>query len=582
MIFYKRSGLLHFLSLISYLSFLILVVSADTLVGQSAKIPEITGINVKEVVDFTEIEINGNSPFTYTIYKSSNPYRTVIELHNVQAGRFREKMVIDRAGVMEIIPSELPGISKTTRLEITLTTPAEITPLQKGTALILTFQNPEAQTVSREEASLMTNKPPAEKPSPPPPGRGKYVGERISLDFQDAELLHIFRLLSDVSGYNIVTSPEVKGRITLKLLDVPWDQALDIILRNYGLSKIVEENVIRIAPTAVLAKEAEEIAKAKEAEIKAGDLETRIYPINYADVDKVKSAIETAKVLTGMGFISADKRTSSLIIKDVKDKHREYEELIKSLDLPTPQVTIESKIVEVTTSFARELGIQWGIRWDPPDARMNIGAGALPGGTGFFTGTGTPLMVNLPAAVGAGSGGAIGFGYISAARTFFLDMQLSAMESSGQGKIVSNPRITTMDHQKATIKQGEKIPYQTVSAEGTRTEFIDAMLELTVTPHVTPEGTIVMDVEAKKNEAGGFVGGVPTIITNEAKTQVLIRDGDTLVIGGIFRTTTTKDLKGFPGLHKIPLLGRLFKWEKDYEKTTELIIFITPRVLRQS
>lgn len=598
MISYKN----YFLSLITYLLSLILLVSGDTLAEQSAKNPEITGINIKEAGSFTEIEIDSNSPFIYTIYKPSDPYRAVVELHNTGLGRFRETMVIDRAGVMEIIPSEVHGSSKTTRLEITLTTPAEIKPLQRGSALILAFPNPEALTASMKEDSLRSNKPVAEKPVLPlqveeplkekvigtpktdvtPPG-GKYTGERISLDFQDAELLHIFRLLADVSGYNIVVSPEVKGKISIKLLNVPWDHALDIILRNYGLSKVVEENVIRIAPTAVLAREAEDIAKAREAEIKAGDVETRVYPINYADVDKVKSAIETAKVLTGIGFISADKRTSTVIIKDVKERHKEYERLIKSLDLPTPQVNIEAKIVEVTTSFVRELGIQWGILWNPPDSRMRIGgfsgAGGA-GGTGFYSGS--PLMVNLPAAVGAGSGGAIGLGYISAARTLTLDIQLSAMESSGQGKIISNPRVTTADNEKATIRQGKRIPYQTVSAEGTRTEFVDATLELTVTPHVTPDGTIVMTVEAKKNEAdfGMTVGGVPTINTQETKTHVLIKDGDTLVIGGIFKTTTSKSVAAVPGLSKIPILGRLFKKERDEDNISELLIFMTPRVVK--
>jgi type IV pilus assembly protein PilQ len=299
-----------------------------------------------------------------------------------------------------------------------------------------------------------------------------------------------------------------------------------------------------------------------------------------ADVDKVKSTIETAKVLTSMGFISTDKRTSSVIIKDVKEKHKEYAALIKSLDQATPQVSIEARLVEVTTSFSKELGIQWGALWKPPDSRMTIGGTGIPGGTGFSNAK--PLMVNLPASVSSGSGGAIGLGYITASSVFALDLQLSAMESSGQGKIISNPKITTMDNQKATIKQGRKIPYSTTSSEGTKTEFVDANLELTVTPHITPEGTIVMDVDAKKNEAdfAQTSGGVPTIDTKEATTQVLVKDGDTLVIGGIFKTTKSTSDAGVPFFSKIPLLGWLFKKEADTDNTSELLIFITPRVLK--
>jgi type IV pilus assembly protein PilQ len=554
---------------------------------QLAVNPEIIGIEVREAKGITEIEIKSTSPLTYTIYKPSDPYRLVVELQDTNLGRFKEKLVIDRAGVMEIIPSKVKDMPNVARLEIAFTVPVDVKPVYKGNSLILAFVNPEAEEEAITER-LIAEKEEFEEKKPPeapvaevkPFVTDKYVGEKISIDFQDAELRHVFRLLADISGYNIVVSPHVKGKFSMRLLNVPWDQALDIILRNYGLSKTVEGNIIRIAPTEVLAREEEAIAKAKESQEKAGDLEIKVYPINYADVKKVKKAIEEAKILTKRGYISVDERTSSVIIKDVKKKHAEYEKLIKALDIPTPQVNIDAKIVEVTTSFTKELGIQWGVLWNPADSRMTIGGTGLAGGTGFNSGN--PLMVNLPASVGSGAGGAIGIGYISAANTFTLDLQLSAMESTGKGRIISNPRIITSDNQEAKIQQGKKIPYQTVSAEGTKTEFVDANLELTVTPHITPEGTIVMDIEAKKNEAdfSQTVGGVPTIDTKEAKTQVLIKDGDTLVIGGIFKTTDTKSLAGVPGLSKLPFLGWLFKKRQDIETTSELLIFITPKIIK--
>ena len=701
----SRRTLLFFILI--FLTFII-TGSAVKSGAQQARSPEITDISVEALGENTEIQIYSNVPLSYTIYKPADPYRVVVELQDVGPGKFKDKIVVDRAGVMEIIPSKLEGLAMGTRLEITFTVPAEVQPVQKENALILAFENPEAGEIavaSDEEPEPLTDEE-AEEPlkdaeviediqisksddmvnvlisgdgkmypevfeldgnklvvdipnvstdiEPPqayePPVLGirlgaqngktrlvfdlagstkhnlttkgnrvvlsferpgaevaeavavassedegfagsagggdqsrpfdskEYVGERISLDFQDADLIHIFRLLSDVSGYNIVVNPKVKGKFSMKLTNVPWDQALDIILKNYALSKRVEDNIIRIAPTAELRQEEEELARAKEAQEKAGDLETVIYPINYAEVKDMEKAIKDAKILSKRGFVSYDERTSSLIIKDVEEKQEGHKIFIEELDRATPQVGIEARIVEVTTNFTRELGIQWGVLWKP-SPQTTVGGSSLTESAGS---SGNPLLVNLPAAVGIGAGGALGFGYIAAQDLRALDIQLSAMENSGNGKIISNPRIITLDNEEATIQQGKKIPYQTVSAEGTQTQFVDASLELTVTPHITPHGTIVMDIETKKNEAdfSQTVGGVPTIDTNEAKSRVLINDGDTLVMGGVFKTAVAKSEAYVPVLGKIPILGWLFKTKKDVDTTSELLIFITPRIVR--
>ncbi len=701
---FKRTLILCSLALFIYFIAGLEAKTVDLQTGPQA----ITDITVEEVGAFTEIRINTNFLLSYyTIYKPEDPYNVIVELQGVNLGRFKDKLVIDKAGVMEIIPSMVEGAANTARLEIMLTIPVDVKPVQEEKVLILRFYNPEAGEIvatSEEKPELLADKeekyeqapvkeavmiedielissddkvkviisgdgemsptisqidentlvldlpdvttiveavktyaPPvmgiriAEYPEktsivfdllestkydvltegkqiiatfetselkvadvttpsvkaelsevakPKEPFASKeYVGEKISLDFQDADLVHIFRLLADVSGYNIVVSPHVKGKFSMKLVNVPWDQAFDIILRNYALSKAVDGNIIRVAPTSVLAREEEEIAKAKEASLKAGDLVTTVYPINYADVAKVKKIIKDAKVMTKRGYISVDERTSTVIIKDVENMHPEFVKLIKSIDLPTPQVNIEAKIVEVTTNFTKELGIQWGVLWRPPDSRTTIGGPSIPGGTGFNSSN--PLLVNLPAAVQSGSGGAIGIGYISASNTFTLDLQLSAMESSGDGRIISNPRITTSDNQEATIQQGKKIPYQSISSEGTKTAFVDATLELTVTPHITPDGTIVMEIEVKKNEAdfSQTVNNVPTIDTQEVQTQILIENGDTLVIGGIFKTNISESHAKVPGLSKIPLLGWLFKKKLNTNTTSELLIFITPRIV---
>lgn len=568
--------------------------------GQAVK-AEIKDISVQEVNGTSEIVIKGSSPFTYTIYKQADPYHITIDLQNTGLGTFQNKMVFDKAGVMDISPVADTGVPDVARLEIALTVPADIEPDYKDNSLILSFSNPMAGVSA--PAAMMTSEsaavqgqayeesvqPETDEQTEEIAEEKKYVGEKISLDFQDAELTHVFRLIADISGYNIVVSPDVKGKFSMKLVDVPWDQALDVILRNYGLSKSIEGNIIRIAPTSVLAKEEDEIAKAKESQEKSGNLVTRVYPINYAGVDEIKKALDDAKILTKRGFISVDSRTSSVIIKDVEKKHVEYESLIRALDVATPQVSIDAKIVEVRNDSTRDLGIQWGMFWEPPDSRMTISgdkrlsAGdspriALSDGSSDVP---MPLMVNLPAIVGAGKGGHFGLGYINASSLFAVDLQISALESTGKAKVVSNPKITTSDNEEAKIMQGEKIPYQTVSQDGTQTQFMDAFLELTVTPHITPEGTIVMNIEAKKNEADFTrqVLGVPTIAIKEVKTQVLIQNNDTLVIGGIYTTEATKNLEGIPGFSEIPLLGRLFQKKVDIEDKNELLIFITPRIV---
>ena len=553
---------------------------------------EITGIDVYDVDGTTEIEIRSTAPFTYTIYKQADPYHVIVDLQGTDFGMFREKMEIDKAGVLEIMPvsdDTKPGI---TRFEIALTVPADIEPIYKDNVLILAFDNPEVgeeETVEAETQEQQVQNMTEEEMIPEVVEEEtlfeqKYVGEKISIDFQDAELTHVFRLIADISGYNMIVSPDVKGKFSMRLIDVPWDQALDVILRNYTLSKTLEGNIIRIAPTSVLAKEEEEIARAKESQEKAGDLVTRVYAINYSAVSAIKQAIDDAKILTKRGFISIDERTSSVIIKDVEHRHAEYESLIDALDMPTPQVSIDAKIVEVRSDATKDLGIQWGMLWDPlwqhQDTLTIGGDNTLSGGADGFS-TGNPLMVNLPAIVGPGKGGHIGIGYINSSATFMLDLQISALESTGKAKVVSNPKITTSDNQEAKIMQGEKIPYQTVSQDGTQTQFMDAFLELTVTPHITPEGTVVMNIQAKKNEADFTrqVLGVPTISIKEIKTQVLVNNNDTLVIGGIFTSDTTKNVESVPGLADIPVLGRLFQKKIDLDEKNELLIFITPRIV---
>jgi len=545
--------------------------------------PEIIDIAVNLNDGKTEIEIKTTSPFTYTIYKKSDPYHISVDLIDTDLGKFTDKIVVDSAGVLNIVPVKDAGSPNTARLDIALAVPADIAPTYSDNTLILAFDNPESGEETgagiAEETAKGAGLPEGEKTPEETVPEKKYTGEKISIDFQDVDLTHVFRLIADISGYNVVVSPDVKGKFSMKLTDVPWDQALEIILRNYGLSKSIEANIIRIAPTGILAKEEEEIARVKESQEKSGNLVTRVYPINYANVNSMMQTIKDAKILTNRGFISVDERTTSIVIRDVDQKHEDYQKIIAALDNPTPQVSINARIVEVTNNLSKELGIQWGALIEPTP-QMRIGGTTNTNGVGDFTGK--PLAVNLPAAVGAGSGGALGIGYISAEALRALDIQLSAAESTGQGKVISSPRIVTMDNQKAVIRQGKKIPYETISQDGTKTEFVDAALELIVVPHITPEGTILMKVEVKKNEAdfAQTSNNVPTINTNEIETLVLINDGDTLALGGIYKKNETEDTSGVPGLGNIPILGWLFKKELNKDETTETLVFITPRIVK--
>lgn len=405
----------------------------------------------------------------------------------------------------------------------------------------------------------------------------KYSGKKVSLDFQDADIINVLRLLAEVSKLNMVIGDNVKGKVTIKMLDVPWDQSLDVILKMKGLGKIYEDNVLRIDTLLNIAQQQEEEAKAKEAMVKAEDLVTKILSVNYAKARDVAESIK--KSLSARGDITVDDRTNTLIIKEIKDKHEEIGKLLKTLDKPTPQVLIEARIVQADSNFAKDLGIQWGGSYSSNPGDYNIGIQSGPSGTVGAPTTG--FAVNLPATGVAGTKGSIGFAIgKTVGDAFNLDLRLSAGETKGLTKVLSAPKIATLDNREATIQQGESIPYKTVSQEGTKTEFIDATLTLKVTPKVTPDGHISMNIKITKNRQGSIVvEGTPSINKKEATTEVLVKDGETTVIGGIYEITDVDNILGVPWLHQVPILGWLFKNTQKSNIKSELLIFITPKII---
>ena len=420
----------------------------------------------------------------------------------------------------------------------------------------------------------------------------EFTGKRIDLDMMDANVSDVLRLLAEISNLNIVASDDVKGTISLRLKNVPWDQAFDLILKSRGLDSIVEGNVIRVAPAARVRAERESALASVKAEEKLENMEIEFVPVNYATAaDLIK---QVKGVLSDRGDVTTDTRTNTLVIKDIRSGIDKAKNVVSKLDTPIPQVLIEARIVEASSSFARDLGIQWGVDYQTGGnpATTTFGSTstsgqsfAAPSTTPTFTNAtgGQNFAVNLPASGNAGTLGAIGFILGKAGvNPMVLDLRLSAGESQGQLKTISRPRITTLDNKEATIEQGESIPFETTSAAGTSTTFVDAKLSLKVTPHITPDGSVLMKIEATRNSIGTFTtsDGQPSINKKESKTEVLVKDGETTVIGGIVITDKNNQEKGIPFLKEIPVLGWLFKNKSVIDTQQELLIFITPKIIK--
>ena len=418
----------------------------------------------------------------------------------------------------------------------------------------------------------------------------KYTGEPISLKFKDADLRDVVLYLADFADLNVVFDPDVRGTVTCDLQAVPWDQALDIVLRYNRMGKTIEGNVLRIAPIAVLTREDSDQRKLKESKELAGPVQVKTITLSYSKAKDVATLLKTK--ISNRGEMVVDERTNTLIVSDVKDKLDLLEKLIVVLDTPTPQVSIEARIIEATATFIRNLGIQWGYQGvvDPfygnqtslqfPNKVLADGA-MIPQGI-VTKGIGGPLggyAINLPAPA---FNTAVGFSFANILDTFRLDVALSALETSGNGRIISSPKVTTQNNQPAEIIQGRQIPVQTVANFTVTTRYVNAALELKATPQITAEGTIIMTVEIQNNAAdfANLVNGIPPITTQSAKTTVMIPDGGTTVIGGIYRTEDSVTRDSVPFLGKIPILGNLFRSFARTKQNRELLIFITPRIIK--
>ncbi len=419
-----------------------------------------------------------------------------------------------------------------------------------------------------------------------PPSEKVYTGRKLSLDFKDADIKNILRLIAEVSDLNIIAGDDVTGKVTMRLVDVPWDQALDVILQARALGMHRVGNVIRVAPLETLKKEVQAELEAKRAKERLEDLVTELIPINYASGKEIIPQVKG--ILSERGDVKVDERTNILIVKDIPRNIQAVKNLVKSLDTKTPMVMIEARIVEANLSFQKELGVQWGFQ-ATGGTKRNVTFGGGVGGT--VQGTSVRNVVSLPAIArtavpgGVATAGVLEFLLTSVYGLRQLDVAISAHENKGDVRVISSPKIATLDNKEASIEQGLRIPYRKLTTEGTvSTDFIDANLKLTVTPHVTNDGHIKMNIKAKRDAPSHevVVEGTPSIDKKEAITEVLVKDGAVVAIGGVYSIEKTEGTEGIPLFSKIPLLGWLFKRSTNDDRRRDLLIFISPRIVKDN
>jgi len=427
-----------------------------------------------------------------------------------------------------------------------------------------------------------------------------FDGERLSLNFQDIEVRSVLQLLADFTGLNLVTSDTVTGNITLRLKNVPWDQALSIILKARGLSKRQNGNVILIAPTEeIAAREKLELESAQQIE-ELAPLHTEYIQLSYAKALDLQTLLKTEgnQLLTPeRGNVTVDERTNTLLVRDTASKLEDIRRLVNRLDVPVRQVLIESRVVIANDDFAKDVGVRFGLstqlRSGNTFAVIGGGQEGHMGGT-FGTHEGSienpagsgqeALLVNMPSTLSPTTHGAVNF-IVGKLGSYLLQLELSAMQQEGQGEIISSPRVITSDQHKAVIKQGVEIPYQEASSSGAVTvSFKEAVLMLEVTPHITPDDRVIMELNITKDnpDFSRSVLGVPPVDTREVSTSVLVENGETVVLGGVFERSETRSKERVPFFGDLPYVGFMFKQELRKDENKELLIFVTPKILKDS
>ncbi|MGH8310142.1 MAG: type IV pilus secretin PilQ, partial [Steroidobacteraceae bacterium] len=475
-----------------------------------------------------------------------------------------------------------------------------------GSRIVINASGEYEQLAYQSDDQYVVEIQPMRKAQAAPDDKRVYTGERLTLNFQDIETRAVLQLLADASGQNIVVSDSVTGSVTLRLQNVPWDQALDIVLRTKGLDQRKQDNVIIVAPQDELAAREKADLAAKKDISELAPLRSEFLQVNYAKASDMAELVKSqgGSLLSSRGNVAVDERTNTLLLQDTSDKLAEIRRLVATLDIPVRQVLIEARIVIVNDDFTRELGVRagyTGIEQSGNDLILASGSAAgadtmLSSALDNIAATGIPTPIEVPVGAAASNRYNVNLPVTNAAgrialavlgSDYIVDLELSAAQAEGRGEIVSSPRVITANQKEASIEQGVEIPYQESASSGATTiSFKKAVLALKVTPQITPDNRIILDLNVKKDSIGQVIvtsGGVnvPSIDTREISTQVLVNDGQTVVLGGILETERRDDQTKVPYLGDVPFLGRLFKTTRKSNNKDELLIFVTPKILRE-
>lgn len=412
----------------------------------------------------------------------------------------------------------------------------------------------------------------------------QYTGKKISLNFQSVDVRALLQIIADVAGVNMVVSDSVTGNIAIRLDDVPWDQALDIILRVKGLGQRRQGNVIFVAPLQELAQREKAELEANQQKTNLAPLHSEVIQVNYAKASDIAAILKSSgnSILSKRGRVTVDPRTNSLLVLETLDKLADIRALVTRLDVPVRQVLIESRIVIANNNFDSQIGVKFGVA--AQNGQLSTGANVPAPSLGSTTPSASGFNVNLPAA--AANPGTLALALLGS--KYQIGLELSALQAEGKGEVISTPRVITANAKQATIEQGVEIPYQESTSSGaTSVSFKKAVLSLNVTPQITPDGRIIMDLEVRNDSVGAVVptgngGSVPSINTRKVNTQVLVDNGQTVVLGGIYQDTKMDTVNKVPLLGDIPFLGALFRFTEHTNNRTELLIFITPKIVNQA
>ena len=554
------------------------------------------------------IAIEASQPVQYTAFKLLDPLRLILDFPNMEKGDLSEVIQVKKGLVDTIRPLHFEEVG-VLRLEIVLKQAANyeiFKPAANALSIHLESEvlkqarfgqslengNGMKKTEAEDLKDAATILSEAEK-VPDDTCYPMLYGEKetITLDFQGEDIRNLIRIFANISGLNFILSSGLAGTVNMRMTDVPWNEAMEVIFANNGLGReCLGKTIVRVATQTALASE-EAARTAKKARIandlatqrNAQDLITEVVRINNADIAELSASLNALKSTRVDARITVDARTNTIILNDLRQNVDDMLETIRVLDVATPQVLIEAKIVEISKSFTQELGVQWGFTGSLAQANNPNAVSLASPDSGTTNGN---FLIDLPQSTnigGAGAGDVAGFGLTlgSIAKGVSLAIQLEALETQGKGRVLSSPKVTTADNKEARITSGRQIPYQTTSTDGTTIEFVDAELSMTVVPHVTFDDQVYMTIDTTNNAAdfSNQVNSVPTVTTKETHTEVLVGNRDTTVLGGIYTSNVTENKKAVPFFSKIPFLGALFKSFNESDSITELLVFVTPTIV---